>query len=79
MIPEWLDGAGVWGFSVLAVPLGEELGWSRALVYGALTVRSLSSGTLAPFTGPHHSSIRRLVSTGHGAALWMTCVSDDMS
>jgi MFS family permease len=46
------SGAGVWGFSVFVQPMGEELGWSRAAIYGALTVRSLASGCLAPFIGP---------------------------
>ena len=46
------SGAGVWGFSVFVQPMGEELGWSRAAIYGALTVRSLTSGALAPFIGP---------------------------
>jgi MFS family permease len=32
--------------------MGDELGWSRAAIYGALTVRSLASGCLAPFIGP---------------------------
>ena len=32
--------------------MGEELGWSRAAIYGALTVRALSAGALAPFIGP---------------------------
>jgi MFS family permease len=46
------SGAGVWGFSVFVQPMGDELGWSRAAIYGALTVRSLASGCLAPFIGP---------------------------
>ncbi len=48
----FVSGAGVWGFSVFAIPMGEELGWSRAAIYGALTVRALSAGSLAPFIGP---------------------------
>ena len=46
------SGAGVWGFSVFVQPMGDELGWSRAAIYGALTARSLASGILAPFIGP---------------------------
>lgn len=56
------SGAGVWGFSVFVQPMGEELGWSRAAIYGALTVRSLTSGALAPFIGP-------LQDTKHGPRL----------
>ena len=45
-------GAGVWGASVMARPMTEALGWSRASYFGALTVRSLVAGALAPIVGP---------------------------
>ena len=45
-------GAGVWGASVMARPMTEALGWSRASYFGALTIRSLVAGFLAPFVGP---------------------------
>ncbi len=45
-------GAGVWGASVMARPMTEALGWSRASYFGALTVRSLVAGALAPIIGP---------------------------
>lgn len=45
-------GAGVWAASVMARPMTEALGWSRASYFGALTVRSLTAGALAPIVGP---------------------------
>ena len=45
-------GAGVWGASVMARPMTAALGWSRAGYFGALTVRSLVAGALAPIVGP---------------------------
>ena len=45
-------GVGVWGASVLARPMTMALGWSRAQYFGALTVRSLVAGVLAPIVGP---------------------------
>ena len=43
---------------------------AAALGGGVVLVRS---------TGPHHSSICRLTSSGHGAAAWTMCRSDDTS
>jgi sugar phosphate permease len=34
----------------------QELGWSRAAFFGALTVRSIASGVIAPFIGPLQDS-----------------------
>ena len=45
-------GLGVWGVSVFLKPMTEALGWSRTSFFGALTVRSLVAGALAPFIGP---------------------------
>ncbi len=45
-------GAGVWGASVMARPMTAALGWSRASYFGALTIRSLVAGALAPIIGP---------------------------
>lgn len=45
-------GAGIWAFSVFVKPMSDEFGWSRAEVYGALTVRALVSGAFSPFMGP---------------------------
>lgn len=63
--------------------MGEELGWSRATIYGVLTVRALSAGVLAPFIGPWQDAPRgpRLlaiatVATLSGSLIAMQWVSD---
>ena len=45
-------GVGVWGASVFVRPMTEELEWSRAAFYGALTVQMMVAGVLAPIVGP---------------------------
>ena len=45
------QGPTVWAFSVFAVPMSNDLGWSRATLFGALTARMLLSGLLSPFLG----------------------------
>ena len=45
-------GVGSWGAGVFARPMTEALGWSRASYFGALTIRSLVAGILAPLVGP---------------------------
>ena len=45
-------GVGVWGASVFVRPMTEELEWSRAAFYGALTVQMVVAGVLAPIVGP---------------------------
>jgi MFS family permease len=45
-------GAGIWAFSVFVQPMGDDLGWSRTEIYGALTVRALVGGALGPVAGP---------------------------
>jgi hypothetical protein len=50
------SGAGFWAFGVFVKPMGEELGWSRAEIYAAMTVRALAAGALAPFMGPLQDS-----------------------
>jgi MFS family permease len=49
-------GAGFWAFTVFVTPMGDDLGWSRAELYGAMTVRALVSGALSPFMGPFQDS-----------------------
>lgn len=44
-------GPGLWGFQVFVLPMTEELGWSRTMLYSALTLRTLVSGALAVFIG----------------------------
>jgi len=38
--------------SALVVPMQAELGWSRPLLFGVLTVRNLLMGAISPFVGP---------------------------
>ena len=38
--------------SVFAGPMHDDLGWTRATVFGALTLRVLAGGILGPFLGP---------------------------
>jgi len=45
-------GVGSWGAGVFVKPMTEALGWSRTSYFGALTIRSLVAGALAPFIGP---------------------------
>ncbi|MDE2968625.1 MAG: MFS transporter [Chloroflexota bacterium] len=45
-------GVGVWGASVFVRPMTEEMEWSRAAFYGALTFQMLVGGALAPIVGP---------------------------
>ena len=45
-------GVGSWGAGVFVKPMTEALGWSRTNFFGALTIRSLVAGSLAPFIGP---------------------------
>lgn len=51
-------GAGTWAVSLFVLPMTEELGWSRSAFFGALTVRSIASGLLAPVIGPIQDSQR---------------------
>jgi len=54
----FMTGAGTWAFSLFVRPMTEELGWSRSAFFGALTVRSIVSGVVAPFIGPVQDSRR---------------------
>jgi MFS family permease len=49
-------GAGTWGVSLFVKPMTDELGWSRAAFFGALTMRSVMAGVLAPVIGPLQDS-----------------------
>jgi sugar phosphate permease len=48
----FMTGAGTWAFSLFVKPMTEDLGWSRSAFFGALTVRSIVSGLIAPLVGP---------------------------
>jgi MFS family permease len=54
----FMTGAGTWAFSLFVKPMTEEMGWSRSAFFGALTVRSIVSGIVAPFIGPVQDSLR---------------------
>lgn len=45
-------GVGIWGVSVFVIPMEEELGWSRAAFFLALTIRAATAGLLSPVVGP---------------------------
>ncbi len=45
-------GGGFWAFTVFVGPMGDELGWSRTEIYGAMTVRALGNAAVAPLMGP---------------------------
>ena len=46
-------GTASWALSALISPMETELGWSRSTIFGALTLRALLSGMLAPFIWPY--------------------------
>jgi sugar phosphate permease len=52
----FMTGAGTWAFSLFVLPMTQDLGWSRSAFFGALTVRSIASGLIAPFIGPLQDS-----------------------
>ncbi len=52
----FMTGAGTWAFSLFVLPMTQDLGWSRSAFFGALTVRSIASGLIAPFIGPVQDS-----------------------
>ena len=45
-------GSAVFASSVFLVPMQDDLGWSRTLIFGALAVRTLAGGLLSPIVGP---------------------------
>ena len=44
-------GPTLWALSVFAVPMTDDLAWTRATFFGALTARTLLMGAFAPFFG----------------------------
>jgi sugar phosphate permease len=46
------SGVSLWGASVFVLPMTEELGWSRATFFSAITVRIAITGISSPFVGP---------------------------
>ena len=49
-------GVGTWGISLFVGPMTDDLGWSRSAFFGALTMRSIMAGVLAPVIGPMQDS-----------------------
>lgn len=45
-------GSAVFASSVFLVPMQDDLGWSRSVIFGALAVRTLAGGMLSPLVGP---------------------------
>lgn len=45
-------GATAYTFGVFYKPMGVEFGWSRSLIAGAVTLRSITSGLVGPVIGP---------------------------
>jgi OFA family oxalate/formate antiporter-like MFS transporter len=46
------SGLSLWGIGIFVRPMEEDLGWSRATFFGALSVRGVIAGLLSPFVGP---------------------------
>ena len=46
------SGGSVWGASVFASHMTDELGWARSAFFGAFTLRAIVGGVLSPFIGP---------------------------
>lgn len=52
------SGVGFWAFTIFVTPMSADLGWSRAEIYGVLTVRAFGIGLIAPLIGPLQDSRR---------------------
>jgi sugar phosphate permease len=46
------SGLTLWGIGIFVKPMEQELGWSRATFFAALSLRGIIAGLLAPFVGP---------------------------
>ncbi len=51
-------GSAQFALSAFLVPMQDELGWSRTAIFGALAVRYLVAGVLAPVIGPLSDQVR---------------------
>ena len=45
-------GSAVFATSIFLVPMQDDLGWSRTMIFGGLMVRTLGGGLLSPLVGP---------------------------
>ncbi|MEE8518083.1 MAG: MFS transporter, partial [Dehalococcoidia bacterium] len=48
----FMVGSAAFASSVFLIPMQAELGWSRTMLFGALSMRGLVAGMLQPFLGP---------------------------
>ncbi len=48
----FMVGSAQFASSVFLIPMQAELGWSRTVLFGALSVRGIVTGMLQPFVGP---------------------------
>jgi MFS transporter, OFA family, oxalate/formate antiporter len=46
------SGLSLWGIGIFIKPMEEELGWSRATIFAAVSLRGVVAGLLSPFVGP---------------------------
>jgi hypothetical protein len=67
LLTAYIGSALTWAVGVLALPMSEELGWSRTSLYGAITVRTYVGVVVSPLVG-------RLFDTPNGARI-MTLVA----
>ena len=46
------SGLTLWGIGIFVKPMEQDLGWSRATFFGALSLRGIIAGLMSPFVGP---------------------------
>jgi len=56
VVGAFTSGGGFWAFTIFVAPMGDELGWSRTEIFGAMTVRALGNAVIAPLMGPLQDS-----------------------
>ncbi|MBI4308178.1 MAG: MFS transporter [Chloroflexi bacterium] len=77
-------GAGVTGYGLFLIPMGVELGWSRAAMGAAMTVRTVAGALAGPFAGAladHPQGARLLLVVGGlvgGASLLFLSASTEL-
>jgi MFS family permease len=52
------SGLTLWGIGIFVKPMEQELGWSRATFFAALSLRGIIAGLISPFVGPYLDSQR---------------------
>jgi sugar phosphate permease len=68
------SGLSLWGIGIFVGPMEDDLGWSRATFFGALSLRGIIAGLLSPFVGPLLDSRRgpRLLLIGGSVVLGLS-------